>query len=380
MRITSMKAYYFEYPLDKEFHPAWIPGHAQTANRCVILVIGTDQGIEGVSAASVFNEEQARFAKFIAVDTIGRFFLNMDPAEVDTLTRIINMYGFMLGGRPWYIEVALWDLLAKAKGLPLYEYWGGGQSCLPLYASTGETVTAARGPDKALAAREAGFRAIKLRAHNLDYRDDIKAVEAVRDAVGDSMDILVDANQGWTLSPVGPRWDFITALEFAKAMEGLKVLWIEEPLDRFDFEGLRALRDSVAIPIAGGEMNQGLHEFRMLLEKDALDIYQPDATLAGGAAMARQVAQCAREKGRRFSPHTWTNGIGFAANLQIAAAEQCEILEYPFEPNSWNVEARDGMLEAPFIHDAGRMWLPELPGLGINLSQEAMTKYARLIE
>jgi L-alanine-DL-glutamate epimerase-like enolase superfamily enzyme len=375
-----MKAYYFEYPLDKEFHPAWIPGHAQTANRCVILVIGTDQGIEGISAASVFNEEQARLAKFTAVDTIGRFFLSKDPAELETLTRIINMYGFVLGGRPWYIEVALWDLLAKEKGVPLYQYWGGGHRCLPLYASTGETATAARSPEKALAAREAGFRAIKLRAHNFDVADDIKAVEAVRNAVGDSIDILVDANQGWTLSPLGPIWDFSTALDFARAMEDLGVAWIEEPLDRFDFDGLRALRDSVGIPIAGGEMNQGMHEFRVLLEKDALDIYQPDATLAGGAAVARRVAQCAREKGRRFSPHTWTNGVGFAANMQIAAAEQCDLLEYPFEPDSWSVEARDAMLEVPFNHEHGGICLPELPGLGVNLSQDAMVKYARLIE
>jgi L-alanine-DL-glutamate epimerase-like enolase superfamily enzyme len=190
----------------------------------------------------------------------------------------------------------------------------------------------------------------------------------------------VDANQGWTLSPLGPRWDYETALDFARAMADLGVYWLEEPLDRFDFDGLRRLRDNGGVPIAGGEMNQGLHEFRVMIEKDCLDIYQPDATLAGGVTVARKVAELAREKGRKFSPHTWTNGIGFAINLQIAAGiGDCPIIEYPYEPESWSPESRDAMLTKPFLAHDGHVEVPDAPGLGIELSPEAMAKYAKRI-
>ena len=380
MRITGFEAYFFEYPLEKEFHPAWIPGHAQTANRCVILKILSDTGIEGVAAASVFSEEQARLGKFIAIDTIGRFFIGMDPADTEVLNRIMNLYGFMLGGRPWLLEVALWDMLGKAANKPLYKLWGGTASRIEAYASTGETATPQRSPEQALAAREAGFRAVKLRAHSFDHREDIRAVEAVRSAVGDSMKILIDANQGWTLSPLGPRWDFDTALDFARGIADLDIYWLEEPLDRFDFNGLRRLRDSTSVRIAGGELNQGIHEFQVLLEKDCLDVYQPDATLAGGVTVARKVAELARAQGREFSPHTWTNGLGFAINLQIAASiPDCPIIEFPYEPESWSPQARDAMLTEPFIPRNGYLDVPEKPGLGVELSPEAMSRYAKKI-
>ena len=378
MKIVGTEAYFFERPLEHGFHPAWIPGHTQTANRCVILKVLTDEGLEGISAASVFSEEQARLAKFIAVDTIGPFLAGMDPNDIDVLTRIVNMYGYMLGGRPWFVEVALWDLIGKAAGQSLHQYWGGTTKQLELYASMGEAATAARSPERALAAREAGFRAVKLRAHSFNHKDDIAAVEAVREAVGDSMGILVDANQGWTLSPIGPRWDFDTAKDFAKAMEKFEIVWLEEPLDRFDFDGLRALRDSTSVPIAGGELNQGLHEFKVMLEKDCLDVYQPDATLAGGVGVAREVAELARARGRQFSPHTWTNGIGFAVNLQVAASvPDCPMLEFPYEPESWSPEARDAMLAKPFTPVDGRLEVPDGPGYGIELSAEAMAAYAK---
>lgn len=378
MKITGIEAYFFEYPLEREFHPAWIPMHAQTANRCIILKLLSDAGIEGIAAASVFSEEQAHVGKFIIVDTIGKFFVGMDPSDLDTLNRLMNLYGFMIGGRPWLLEVALWDLLGKAAGQPLYKLWGGSVNRIEAYASTGEAVNVQRSPEKALAARDAGFNAIKLRAHSFDHREDVEAIRAVRAAVGDSMRILVDANQGWTLSPIGPRWDFDTALDFVRGVADLDIYWLEEPLDRFDFNGLRRLRDNSPIPIAGGEMNQGMHEFEVLLEKDCLDVYQPDATLAGGVTVARKVAERAGAQGRKFSPHTWTNGLGFAINLQIAASiPDCPLIEFPYEPESWSAQARDAMLTKPFMPRDGHLDIPSGPGLGVELSPEAMSKYAK---
>lgn len=380
MAIASIETYFFEYPLEKEFHPSWIPGHAQTHNRCVILkLIGRD-GLEGIAAASVFSEDQARVLKFIAQDTIGQFLIGGDPEAIVLYKDLVTRFGLMLGGRPWLVEAALWDLYGKNIDKPLWRHWGGTDGRLELYASTGETNTVERSPAQALAARDAGFRAIKLRAHNMDWHDDVRAVKAVRETVGDSMKILVDANQGWSLSPFGPKWDYTTAFEYAQAIAEYGVHWLEEPLDRFDFNGLAKLRRHVKTPLAGGEMNQGLHEFTILFEKECLDVYQPDATLAGGVLMAREVARMAQEHGVQFSPHTWTNGIGFAINAQIAASvPNCPILEFPYEPTSWRPEARDAMLMEPFLPVDGRLTLSEAPGFGIALNPDAMKEFARLL-
>lgn len=376
--IKSIESYFFECPLEREFHPAWIPGHAQTANRCFILKLITEEGIEGIGAASCFSEDQARVLKVIVQDTIGQFLMGGDPEAVEVYAKLVTRVGLMLGGRPWLVETALWDLAGKLAGQPLYRMWGGTVEELPVYASTGEVNSVQHSPVQAIAARAAGFKAIKLRAHSDDYRDDVVAVEAVRAAVGRSMKILVDANQGWSLSPFGPHWEYDTALAYAQAIAQYDVYWLEEPLDRFDFNGLAKLRAHSEVRIAGGEMNQGLHEFEVLLEKDALDIYQPDATLAGGVLMARKVAELARERGHIFSPHTWTTGIGFAINMHIAASvSNCPILEFPYEPASWTPQVRDAMLRQPFLPENGFIRLPQGPGLGVTLCPEAMARYAK---
>jgi L-alanine-DL-glutamate epimerase-like enolase superfamily enzyme len=169
-------------------------------------------------------------------------------------------------------------------------------------------------------------------------------------------------------------------LDFARGIADLDVYWLEEPLDRFDFNGLRRLRDSSSVRIAGGELNQGIHEFQILLEKDCLDVYQPDATLAGGVTVARKVAELARAQGREFSPHTWTNGLGFAINLQIAASiPDCPIIEFPYEPESWSPQARDAMLTQPFLPRNGYLDVPDKPGLGVELSPDAMSRCAKRI-
>ena len=377
MAIENIETYFFEYPLKNEFYPAWIPGHAQTHNRCVILKLITDDGLEGIGAASCFSLDQARLLKFIVEDTIGQFLRGGDAAAIEAYADIVTRFGLMLGGRPWLVEVALWDLIGKAAGQPLYQYWGGGSEAFEAYASTGETNSVRRSPASALAAREAGFRAIKLRAHNMDIQEDIKAVAAVREAVGDTIKIMVDANQGWSLSPFGPKWDCATAQAYVDAVAQYDLYWLEEPLDRFDFNGYARLREKSDVRIAGGEMNQGFHEFEIMFEKGCLDVYQPDATLAGGVLMARKVAARSQEEGLLFSPHTWTNGIGFAINLQIAAsAPNCPLIEFPYEPENWSPEARDAMLTEPFMPVDGMLAVPQKPGLGIELNPEVMAQYA----
>jgi len=227
--------------------------------------------------------------------------------------------------------------------------------------------------------REAGFRTVKLRVHSFDPAADLAQIETVRRAVGDTMAIGVDANQGWRVALIddAPLWTLQRAADFAHACAEHGIAWLEEPLDMYAWDELAELRRNTAVPIAGGELNGGWHEFRVMLEKGSLDIYQPDATFGGGITDALRVMQACRERGLKFAPHTWTNGIGLLVNLHVyAAGARDHPLEYPCEPPGWVPEARDGLLAEPIRADAaGTIAVPEAPGLGIVLDPEQLRRY-----
>ena len=135
------------------------------------------------------------------------------------------------------------------------------------------------------------------------------------------------------------------------------------------------------LPVAGGELHtSGLAELRLMIQWRCYDIFQPDAIFTGGIAQTFEVARLCREHGLLYSPHTWTNGIGFAVNLQLMAASgfaDQKDLEYPFNPPSWTVEARDGILVTPFVHDKGTIITPNAPGLGIDIDPGALRKFGK---
>ena len=367
MKITDIEIRVFEYPMERPFVPTWQP--MPTVNHRVHIVsIHTDEGITGVGSGGVP----------VRWDVARMFLLGQDPFAMEQHIANLRSFAFFIG-RPWPLEVALWDIIGKASGQPIYKLLGGGQERLKAYASTGELRSPEQRVEDAQRLREEGFRALKLRFHNHDPKADLRVLEAVRKAVGDEMDIMVDANYGWAIAPdrAPQRWDLRTAISMARAMEEMGVYWLEEPLHCYDYDGLAELRRQVNLRIAGGELNQGLHEFRIFLEKDCFDVYQPDVTFAGGLLQCRQIAGMVQAQGKTISPHTWSNGIGFAANLHFAASlERCPYIEFPYDPPSWTAEARDFALTEPFRIDAeGYVKVPQEPGLGIELDEEKLNKY-----
>jgi L-alanine-DL-glutamate epimerase-like enolase superfamily enzyme len=193
------------------------------------------------------------------------------------------------------------------------------------------------------------------------------------------VDIGVDANQGWRVALVddAPLWTLERATGFSQACADLDVRWIEEPLDMYAYDELAELCRRSAVPIAGGELNGGWHEFKVMLQKGSYDIYQPDATMGGGISDALRVIEACRQQGLGYTPHTWTNGLGFLINLHVhAAGPRDHPLEYPYEPPGWVPEARDGLLAEPIhVADDGTVAVPDLPGLGIELDPDKLERY-----
>ena len=366
MKITAIEIKHYLLPLDPPFKAAWDPS-PRTKFASTVVKVHTDEGITGIGSGDLMTGFEGH----------EQLFVGQDPFAIERHAAILENIDFHYG-RCWPLDLALWDLMGKATGQPVYKLLGGRQNRLLAYASTGEIVSPEERAERALLLLEKGFKAMKIRFHHRDPRDDIRVVEAVRNAVGGRMDIMVDANQGWKMPWDTERtWDLKTAYGVAKELERLNVFWLEEPLPSHDFRGLAKLREMVGIRIAGGEMNRRLHDFREMNALGSLDVYQPDVALAGGITQVKKVAETVQANGAWFSPHTWTNGIGVVANLHLAAAVSlCPYLEFPYDPPSWTPERRDFILRGKLEADRdGTLVLSDAPGLGIELDEEAMKRY-----
>jgi D-galactarolactone cycloisomerase len=370
MQITRIRSRVLDFPLDGEFRPAWMRGGVQTNLLMTLVEVETDEGVTGFGAADGGEEIAIAIDRLVAPSFIG-----LDPTQIEVLTEVLRDASVV--GPPVYcMEIPLWDIIGKLAQLPVFKLWGGYDDKLLAYCATGEL----RSPEQRVADVGAiageGFRAVKLRFHRPDPRDDLAVVEAVRDAVGDRLELMVDANQAGVLPGVGghERWDFQRALDVALELERLDVLWLEEPLGRHDYDGLRRLREKLGtLALAGGECNHGLHEFRLLIDNGCYDVLQPDAVISEGIFQLWKVAALAESAHLQLVPHTWTNGIGLLANLHLAAAiPNCGWLEFPHEPDSgWTADAGNQMLaERPWIDSDGYVRVPDRPGFGFLLDEE----------
>jgi L-alanine-DL-glutamate epimerase-like enolase superfamily enzyme len=354
--------------MPKPFHPTWQP-IPTTAARIHMVEIHTDEGITGIGSGGVP----------VRWEVAGLFLMGQDPFAMEQHVANLRSMAFFVG-RPWPVEIALWDIIGKASGQPVYKLLGGGSDRLKAYASTGELRPLEARVEAAQQTVAAGFKAMKLRFHSPDWRDDVRTLAAVRKAVGDGIDIMVDGNWGWRIAPDRQlnRWDLKTAINVVKACEEHSVYWLEEPLDAYDYDGLAELRrHTTTLRVAGGELNRGPEEIKTYLEKGCFDVYQPDCTFIGGISTTRKIAAMVEAAGKVFTPHTWTNGIGVLANLHCAAAaSRVPYIEFPYDPPNWLPEHRDFIFAEPLQIDAeGYVRIPQGPGLGIELEEEKLKKY-----
>lgn len=367
MKIIGIDIKHYLLPLDPPFKAAWDPNpRKQFAS--TLVYVHTDEGITGIASGDLMTGFEGH----------EHLFIGRDPFEIETLSQMIENIDFHYG-RCWPLDLALWDLMGKAAGLPVYKLLGARQNRLLAYASTGEMVTPEIRAERAMEFVKQGYKAMKIRFHHDNVRDDLKVVEETRKAVGDQLEIMVDANQGWKMPWDTHRtWDFKKAFQVARELEQLNVFWLEEPLPHHDFRGLAKLRERVGIRIAGGEMNRRMHDFRELSRIGALDVYQPDVALSGGITQTRKIADLVQSEGAWFSPHTWTNGIGVLANLHLAAAvSHCPYLEFPFDPPAWSLDRRDFVINRPLEIDSnGYVTLSDQAGFGFSVDEERIDRYS----
>ncbi len=359
--IESIEIHHYRLPLAPPFRASWDPNPRRSHTSTLVRVRAGDY--EGVGS----GDTMLGFAGH------EHLFIGQDPFAIERHVLILDNLQFHYG-RCWPLEIALWDLMGKISGQPLWRLLGGSDPNVTVYASTGAWRPLDERAELAKKLKTAGFPALKLRFHAYDPREDIPMVKAVREAVGDGMHILVDANRAWNMPwDDSEPWDFKTSVYVADALAELGVYWLEEPLYRFDYRGLAELRRRSKVRIAGGEGNREFAEFREYLRYGSYDVYQQDVAWSTGILRARQLAAEVRAAGDIYSPHTWGDGLVLLANLQVSAAvSNAPFIEYPFDPPTWTPERRDFILPQPITDENGVVTLPDKPGLGVEIDWQAL--------
>ena len=359
-RISRIVVTQHQLPLEPPFPASWDP-RPRTRFPATLVRVFDEDGRMGVGSGDVM----------LGFSDYEHLFIGHEALDLDRHHAILMNMEFH-AGRPWPLDVALWDLAGKTQGQAVWKMLGGKAPRLRAYQSSGVHRSTHEMVGVAMRCLAAGFPALKVRFGRPDLADDLAVLHAIREAVGDQLDLMVDCNQGWRMPwDTASPWDLEHALHVAKELEKLRVFWMEEPLHRGDYEGMRTLRNRVGIRLAGAELTREPYEWRELLERDCLDVFQPDAVLTGGitglAPFARQVA----ERGLLFSSHTWGNGLGVMANLQLIAGTAGETyVEWPLDPPEWTPERRDYLLKSPLELDSqGWFTLPDTPGLGVELNE-----------
>ncbi len=367
MKITAVRTERLRLPLDPPFYAAWDPDPRRSFDATIVRV-ETDEGLVGIGSGDTMNG----FDDFVSL------FVGRDPLAIGRHARALETISFH-AGRYWPLEAALWDLFGQACGEPVARLLGGSLAEIPAYASWGELRPPGQRAEDALALLEEGFKAVKIRIAPERSDEGIGVVAAVRDAVGERLEIMVDLNQWWRMAgDIGPRLGPAGARRTIERLRSYSVLWVEEPLPGEDLTGMRQLREGTGVRIGGGEMARTFEELRLASEADALDVFQPDVVLALGISGARTLADLTLRRNRWFTPHTWTNGIGLLANLHVCAGVGGgPYLEFPYDPPGWTPGRRDFMLAEPVaIDERGMVGVPEAAGLGARLDEEAVAFYA----
>jgi D-galactarolactone cycloisomerase len=368
VRITSIRLDRLVLPLDPPFPAAWDPVPRRRFAATIVRV-ETDEGVVGVGSGDTMD----------GFDAFIHLFIGTDPLAIAHQVQVLETIDFH-AGRYWPLEAALWDIAGQVAGVQVASLFGGATTGIPAYASCGMLLAPAARAESALRLRDEGFTALKIRVDPRRLEEGLASVAATRHAVGDSMAIMVDLNQGWRMAgDTTPSLHPVAAREIAVQLAEYDVLWLEEPLAGTDLSGLAALRASgTGVRIAGGEMTRTFAELVAAVEADAFDVHQPDVVLAAGMLHGREIAELALARGRWYTPHTWTNGIGLLANLQVAAGVGGgPFIEFPYDPPGWTPERRDFMLAEPIRPGPdGVLRVPTTPGLGVVLDETALKRYA----
>lgn len=380
MKIRSVQAHLLSYVFPQPVELSYFGGNRQIVKRDAMLIrVETDNGLVGYGPGEA-SESAAR----LIMETIKPWLEGRVLADADALRvqfhqavkpdlRASHTYGTL--------EVALYDILGKAAGLPVSELLGGRiRDRIKCYGSSGMYQSPEGYAAEAKLAQEMGFPAYKMRPA-AGPEEDVAAVKAMREATGAGFGLMVDAHAWWRM---GDRsYSAATVEKVAEQMSGYELTWLEEPLPPADHAAYRKLRETGLVPIASGEHEPSEASFLDLIEGGCADYIQMDVVCQGGYAQGRRLFDAVEREGLRFAFHSWGSELELAAAAQLGICwpeQVVEWLEYPL----YSQEGRKfmyefplalEMLKEPLPVEAGELIVPRGPGLGVTVDERVIEKY-----
>ena len=379
MKITEVTTYVLEEFLeDKAFGwSQWVTDRRQAA----LCLVSTDEGIEGVGEAFYIGGPAKIVASMIS-DAYAPLLIGMDPFDNAVIwdflynrTRDQGRKGLPISAMS-AVDIALGDIKGKALGLPVYKLLGGAYREKAHVYATGlyepQHVPSVKDAlvEEALGYKKDGFSAMKLKI-GYGIETDIEYIRAVRQAIGDDMILMVDANHAYNAAE---------AIRLSRKMEKYDVYWFEEPVPPEDIDGYLEVKQKSNILITGGECEFTRYGFRELITRRTVDILQPDLCATGGFTEMMRITAMASAWNVPVIPHVWGTNVGLAASLQLFAAlphfpERRFPAEPFFEYDRSPHPFRDRVTHEKFIMKDGYLDIPGRPGLGVTLDLDFVRKY-----
>lgn len=337
----------------------------------VYVKVLTDQGVYGIGEAYSAGPDEATVK---VIEDFKLWLVGNDPRNVQYLFDL--MYnttrfpgGIVVNSAMSGIEHALWDIAGKSAGVPVWALLGGRlRNKIRVYQSTGGGTPQQAGENAKRMVETYGYTALKMgiqAAGDMPYNQAVRLtaqhVRAVREAVGPDVDIGVDVHAKF--------FEVARAIRMAKAIEPYNPMWMEESVRPENYDAMKKLSDHVSIPLASGESNYGIYEFKQLIDRQALDFVQPDICCCGGVLTLKKIAAMAEAQYILVAPHNPMSPLATAINVHFAASTpNFYILEYA-APDSG---ARKNVLKEPLmVKKDGYVDIPNKPGWGMELNEEA---------
>lgn len=373
MKILSIEPIIVSQKLKKPFHfSQW---EYQTRTICLVKVItedGTYGWGEGYGPANLVKA---------GIDFFTPFILELNALDHEVIWQ--QMYlrsldyarrGVLLAALS-AIDIALWDIKGKYFDLPVCSLLGGKKNefikpyATGLYFSNGGDVKD-KLVEEAIGYKEQGYHGIKMKV-GLGIAKDTEYVSAVKKAIGDEVELMVDSNHAYNLKE---------ALQLCDALKDMNISWFEEPVSPEHYADYRQLRERTNIPISGGECEYLRYGFLQLFQNLCVDIAQPDICAAGGLTEVKKIAAMANTFGVELIPHSWGTGVALhaamhlIANLDITPGRMHQSEPW-MELDRTENALRDIVTTPLIIPENGLFKVPETPGLGVEIDEEALDKF-----
>ena len=376
MKITKLQVYILRAP--DTARPHWVSHFIVPKANEILVRLQTDEGVEGIGLATSYTPIEAAVHAFRS--GIGEQIVGADALAPEKLYQKLFALTWqrLAHEKGWSrealvrisaaVDIAAWDIMGKAAGLPLYRMFGGYRSEVPCYVTCayyrdGKDLAELRDEMQMLKAQ--GHTAFKAKAGGVPLREDMERLALVREVIGDDKDLMIDVNRGW---------DLATAIEGARQLEPLRPRWLEEPVRwADDRRELKLLAQRTRIPLSAGESELTSYGCRALLEEQAIEILQFDCTMMGGFTEARKLAALCELNKVKVAPH---HDCFIHAHIVASSPAGC-IVESFTDPERDPLQAE--LFEDPPRIANGRLTLKETPGLGLTLSEAALAKFGERI-